>query len=67
MTRHKKDDPIDIEIPDHLIDAPGKEFLSIKIYFPDVDNAIEPFSFVATKDYLERLKKEQSDESEIEE
>ena len=65
--RHKKDDPIDIKIPDHLIDVPGKEFLSLKIYFPDVDNVIEPFSFVATKDYLDRLKKEQSDESEIEE
>jgi hypothetical protein len=63
----KKDDPVEIKKPDHLLDAPGKEFISVKIYFPDVDKTIEPFSFFATKDYLERLKKEQSDESEVEE
>jgi len=65
--RHRKDDPADLKIPSHLLDAPDREFMSLKIYFPEVDRSIEPFSFFATKDYLERLKKEQSDESEIEE
>lgn len=65
--RHKKGDPADTQIPDHLKEVPGREFLSLKIYFPDVDKTIEAFSFVASKDYLEKLKREQSDESEIEE
>lgn len=65
--RHKKSDPADTPIPEHLSKAPGKEFVSLKIYFPDVDKTVEAFSFVATKDYLEKLKREQSDESEVEE
>ncbi len=65
--RHKKGDPEDIKIPDHLLNAQNKEFVSLKIYFPEVDKKIEAFSFVASKDYLERLKREQSDESEVEE
>jgi hypothetical protein len=65
--RHKKGDPTDIKIPDHLLNVEGKEYISLKIYFPDVDKTVEAFSFVATKDYLERLKREQSDESEAEE
>lgn len=65
--RNKKTDPTDTPKPEHLINAPGKEFVSLKIYFPDVDKTVEAFSFVATKDYLEKLKREQSDESEAEE
>lgn len=65
--RHKKSDPADTPTPEHLSKAPGKEFVSLKIYFPDVDKTVEAFSFVATKDYLEKLKREQSDESEVEE
>jgi hypothetical protein len=65
--KHKKGDPVDLQTPDHLRGAPEREFISLKIYFPDVDRRVEAISFVATKDYLEKLKREQSDESEVEE
>lgn len=65
--RNKKGSSVDIEVPSHLKLVKGREFVSLKIYFPVVDNKFEAISFVASQDYLEKLRKEQSDESEVEE
>jgi hypothetical protein len=65
--KHKKGVTDDIETPQHLKFAKGREFISLKIYFPVVNNKFEAISFVATQDYLEKLRKEQRDDSEIEE
>jgi hypothetical protein len=53
-------------IPDHLQGVSGREFISLKIYFPKVTRDFKVVSCIASLDYIRRLKEEQSDESEVE-
>jgi hypothetical protein len=54
-------------IPPHLENKSGKEFIGIKIFFPKVTKDFRAISFIATLDYLNKIMKEQEDESEDDE
>ena len=53
-------------IPKHLVGISGREFISLKIYFPKVSRDFKVVTCVASFDYIRRLMEEQADESEME-
>jgi hypothetical protein len=64
---HKENDDKSIGIPKHLEGVTGREFISLKIYFPKVTLDFKVVSCIASLDYIRRLKEEQADDSEVEE
>lgn len=63
--KHKKNS--EEIIPPHLEKKSGKEFIGIKIFFPKVTKDFRAISFIVTLDYLNKIMKEQEDESEDDE
>lgn len=57
----------EVVVPSHLIGQSGREFIGLKIYFPKVTKDFRAISFIASLDYLNKIKKEQADESEDDE
>jgi hypothetical protein len=65
--KHKKGSDPNQKIPLHLQDQKGREFIGLKIFFPKVTKDFRAISFIATLDYLNKIAKEQADESEDDE
>lgn len=65
--KHKKGSNLGSETPPHLQNQKGKEFIGLKIFFPKVTEDFRAISFIATLDYLNKISKEQADESEDDE
>jgi len=63
--QHKKN--ADVITPKHLENQYGREFIAVKIFFPKVTKDFRAISFIATLDYLNKIKKEQADDSEDDE
>lgn len=63
---HKDDNDKELVIPKHLLGVTGRKFISLKIYFPKVSRDFEVKSYIASQDYIRRLREEQADESELE-
>jgi hypothetical protein len=54
-------------IPPHLNNQSGREFIALKIFFPKVTKDFRAISFIASLDYLNKIRKEQADDSEDDE
>jgi len=65
--KHKKASDPSLETPQHLQKQKGREFIGLKIFFPKVTKDFRAISFIATLDYLNKISKEQADESEDDE
>lgn len=66
-TKSKDDDDPNVATPDHLKNTKGRDFLSLKIYFPKVTKDFKAVNCRASLDYLRRLREEYADDSEGEE
>jgi hypothetical protein len=66
-THHKTDDDEELITPPHLIGVKGREFISLKIYFPKVSKNFKVVNCRASLDYIRRLREENADDSEGEE